>query len=111
MTGFAMSIAKVSPIAASTAPMRRAGDVLAAKAPNTALVPLTPAAQAEPTSRSLNRPDPSFVTHLIAMAEQCPQTRILRRAATADVQTAYRSVANQNRMAGGRTGARTRLTA
>ena len=38
-----MSIAKVSPIAASTAPMRRAGDVLAAKVPNTALVPLTPA--------------------------------------------------------------------
>jgi hypothetical protein len=36
------------------------------------------------------------VTHLIATAEQSPQTRILRRAATADVEAAYRSVANQN---------------
>jgi hypothetical protein len=106
-----MSIAKVSSTAASTAPMRRAGDVAAGKAPSMALVPLAGAAQAGPTSQRLNRPDPSFVTHLIAMAEQSPQTRILRRAATADVQAAYRSVANQNEKAGWRTGARTRLTA
>jgi hypothetical protein len=45
---------------------------------------------------ALTRPDPSFVAHLIAMAEMSPQTRSLRRAAPEDVQAAYRSVANQN---------------
>jgi hypothetical protein len=111
-----MSTAKVSSIAATTAPMmRRAGDITAAKAPSTALVPLTPAEQAGPASLRLNRPDPSFVTHLIAMAEQSPQTRILRRAATSDVQAAYRSadrsLADQNEMAGRSAGVRMRLTA
>jgi hypothetical protein len=97
MTGRAMSITRVSRIAANTAPMmRRAGDIAVTPTPGTALVPLTPAAKAEPASLHLNRPDPSFVTHLIATAEQSPQTRILRRAATADVEAAYRSVANQN---------------
>jgi hypothetical protein len=106
-----MSLAKVSTIAASTTPMRRAGDVPAAKAPSVALVPLAPAEQAGPTSQRLNRPDPSFVTHLIATAEHSPQTRVLRRAATADVQAAYRSVANQDGTAGWCAGVRMRLTA
>jgi hypothetical protein len=111
-----MSMAKVSSIAASTGPMmRRAGDVAAVKAPSMALVRLTPAEQAGPASLHLNRPDPSFVTHLIAMAEQSPQTRILRRAATADVQAAYqsarRSLADQNEIAARSAGVRMRLTA
>jgi hypothetical protein len=37
----------------------------------------------------LTRPDPSFVTQLIATAEQAPQTRNLRRASCADAQAAY----------------------
>ena len=37
----------------------------------------------------LTRPDPSFVTQLIATAEQAPQTRLLRRATPADAQVAY----------------------
>ena len=37
----------------------------------------------------LSRPDAPFVTHLIATAEQAPQTRRLRRASLADAQTAY----------------------
>jgi hypothetical protein len=105
-----MSIANASRITAPPAPMtRRAGD-LAAKAPSMALVALAPAVQTMPASRHLNRPDPSFVTHLIAMAQQSPQTRVLRRAATADVEAAYRAVANQNRM-GALSGIRMRLTA
>jgi hypothetical protein len=32
-----------------------------------------------------------FVTHLIATAEQLPQTRNLRRATPADAQSAYRA--------------------
>ena len=37
----------------------------------------------------LNRPDASFVTHLIATAEQVPQTRTLRRASVADAMSYY----------------------
>ena len=37
----------------------------------------------------LPRPDPSFVTQLIATAEQVPQTRTLRRASSADALSAY----------------------
>ena len=35
-------------------------------------------------------PDPIFVTHLIAEAEQVPQARHARRASMADAQAAYR---------------------
>ena len=38
---------------------------------------------------ALPRPDPSFVTQLIATAEQEPLTRGLRQATLADAQTAY----------------------
>ncbi len=53
-----------------------------------ALVPL--AAPAEHASMApLPRPDPSFVTQLIATAEHAPQTRPLRRGSHADAQAAY----------------------
>lgn len=52
-----------------------------------ALVPLEPPART-PALR-LARPDASFVTHLIAMAEQTPQTRTLRRATPADARAVY----------------------
>jgi len=69
-----------------------------AKPACTALVPVvTASCRLEPVTYGRMRPDPSFVTHLIAMAEHSPQTRLLRRAAPDDVQAAYRSVANQNR--------------
>jgi hypothetical protein len=51
----------------------------------------------QPSSRPLSRPSSIFVTHLIATAEQAPQTRSLRRATPADAQTAYR--ANQRPVA------------
>jgi len=35
-------------------------------------------------------PDPIFVTHLIAEAQQVPQSRRMRRASIADAQAAYR---------------------
>jgi hypothetical protein len=59
-----------------------------------ACVALVPTA--EPLQRSdkpvkLSRPDPGFLTHLIATAEQVPQTRNHRRAAQADALTAYRA--------------------
>jgi hypothetical protein len=65
--------------------------------PSVALVPVVATPRRLTVAQSLTRPDPSFVAHLIAMAEMSPQTRSLRRAAPEDVQAAYRSVANQNR--------------
>jgi hypothetical protein len=69
-----------------------------ARAASVALVPvITGPQRLAPVAPGLTRPDPFFVTQLIAMAELSPQMRLLRRAAPEDVQAAYRSVANQNR--------------
>ena len=54
-----------------------------------ALVPSAPELRWISASPLLPRPDPCFVTQLIATAEQAPQTRTLRRATSADAQTAY----------------------
>ena len=80
------------------------GKVLDADAP--ACVELVPVIQTVHWSPKpvLARPDPVFVTHLIAMADQAPQTRSLRRGSLEDAQTAYgahpqerRSVARRTR--------------
>ena len=56
--------------------------------PCVALVPMTQ--ELHWTAKlPLPRPDPSFVTQLIATAEQVPQTRGLRRATSADALSAY----------------------
>ena len=52
------------------------------------LVPVTQQVDWSP-KRPMARPDPTFVTHLIATADQAPQTRSLRRGSLADAQTAY----------------------
>ena len=52
------------------------------------LVPVTQSVHWSPRP-AMPRPDPTFVTHLIATADQAPQTRNLRRASLADAQTAY----------------------
>jgi len=65
------------------------GEILDAGAP--ACVELVPVSQSVHWSPkpSIARPDPSFVTHLMATADRAPQTRSLRRASLADAQTAY----------------------
>jgi hypothetical protein len=73
-----------------------------AKPAGTALVPI-----AQTERRSRRRwyrwaPDPIFVTHLIAAAQQVPQTRRLRRATLADAQAAYQTRPSPTRDAGGR---------
>lgn len=70
------------------------------------LVPVTRTVSWSAT-KSMARPDPSFLTHLIATADHVPQTRSLRRASPADAQTAYG--ASQTRRYG--IGFRTRHTA
>jgi len=56
----------------------------------TALVPQLPTLQWIHKA-PLPRPDPSFVTQLIANAEHLPQTSRLRRASSEDAQMAYGS--------------------
>ena len=66
------------------------GDFEEVAPPSVALVPVEPSLyRARKFSRP--RPDPSFLTQLIATAEQLPQTRNLRRAAPADASSAYRA--------------------
>jgi len=65
------------------------GEILDADAPACVeLVPVTQSVRWTPKP-AMARPDPSFLTHLIATADQAPQTRSLRRASLADAQTAY----------------------
>jgi phospholipase C len=68
-----------------------------------ALVPVVPSVQWSHPAH-LQRADSTFVTQLIATAEQAPQTRALRRATLADAQSAYS--ANRPRTVGA--GIRTR---
>jgi hypothetical protein len=56
-----------------------------------ALVSTTEPAPRIVTLTRLSRPDPSFLTHLLATAEQVPQTRNHRRAEQADALSAYRA--------------------
>ncbi|MGY4628208.1 hypothetical protein [Bradyrhizobium sp. USDA 4486] len=56
----------------------------------TALVPVMPTL-AWVLKAPLPRPDPSFVTQLIANAEHLPQTTRLRRASSEDARMAYGS--------------------
>jgi hypothetical protein len=52
------------------------------------LVPVTQSVHWSPRA-AMPRPDPSFVAHLIAAADQAPQTRNQRRASLADARSAY----------------------
>jgi hypothetical protein len=56
--------------------------------PSVELVPLSARPDVHPTAAP-NRPDASFLTQLIATAEQAPQTCKLRRGSPADAQAAY----------------------
>lgn len=68
--------------------MPEAGVVTEVTPASTALVPVTTDVHWQPKI-SLPRPDPSFVTQLIATADLAPQTRVLRRGSSADAQAAY----------------------
>ena len=71
----------------SGAPPEAAG----AQMPSTgnALVAIEPPVRLLPPRLSLARPEASFVAHLIATAAQTPQTRVLRRATSADALATY----------------------
>lgn len=93
-----MSITATSRVSPTTShPMRRAGDIViereTAPGDTRAITPTQPVVRAIPASLRSVRPDPSFITHLIATAEQVPQTRTLRRAEIVDVEAAYRKAA------------------
>ncbi len=61
------------------------------KPPCRALVPVVEPTEYAPTLGRLPRPDPSFMTQLIATAEHVPQTCPFRRATPADAVSAYRT--------------------
>jgi len=68
---------------------------------STALVPLTPRIERRSRRRWYRfTPDPVFVAHLLAGADQVPQARALRRASPADAQSAYRTGHTQAPSAG-----------
>jgi len=68
----------------------RPNEVLAATPASTALVPLAPRIERRARRRWYRwAPDPIFVAHLIAQAQQVPQARKLQRASPADAQSAY----------------------
>ena len=83
-------------------PTESAAEAADAEPACVALVPVTPLQWTSATP-CLSRPDPCFVTQLIATAEQAPQTRTLRRATSADAQTAYTASRHPTQGAGGRT--------
>jgi len=68
-----------------------------------AMVPLAPAPPYWARKFLNPRPDPTFVAHLIATAEQLPQTRSLRRATPADALSAYHARARIAQGAGPQT--------
>ena len=70
--------------------------------PCAALVPVAPSVQWL-AKLPLPRPDPTFVTHLIASAEQVPQARSFRRATSEDAQLAYAPGRRQRPSVGFRT--------
>lgn len=57
---------------------------------DTAVAPIVAPSPSRIVHRS-GRPDAAFVTHLIATANNAPQTRMLRRATSADAMTRYRA--------------------
>jgi hypothetical protein len=89
----------VSGITSKTGPLLLTGPSAARAASQTelvadhALVPVERPLRASPVRTA--RPDASFVAHLIAMAEQAPQTRILRRETPTVARSAYTRPAMQ----------------
>ena len=80
----------------------RPNEVPTARPASTALVPLTPRLERRSRRRWYRwAPDPVFVAHLIAAAQQVPQARTLRRASPADAQSAYRTREKPPHNAGG----------
>jgi hypothetical protein len=62
----------------------------------TALTVLRPTTEPIRSIRLLPRPNASFVTQLIATAQNSPQTRTLRRASSADALAAYHSTVHRS---------------
>ena len=73
------------------------GEILDANEP--ACVELVPVTQSVHWSskQAMARPDPIFIAHLIATADQAPQTCRLRRGSLADAQSAYGAIVQERR--------------
>lgn len=89
-----MRIVGTSRTSQTSRPLRRDGAAMSG--PSDELVEVAPLRRTAPPAYSLSRPDPFFITQLLATADQIPQTRSLRRAEVSDVQAAYRAAADRN---------------
>lgn len=93
MIGRAASLGPTASLAQDRTPLtprlEHAGDLPSAPAANAALVPQTPRQRGVLTRGPHN--DAAFITHLLATAEQVPQTRNLRRASPQDALAGYRA--------------------
>jgi hypothetical protein len=89
-----MRIVGTSRTTQTSPPLRRDGRAMPAG--SDAVVEVEPLRRTAPPAYSLSRPDPFFITQLLATAEQSPQTRALRRADVSDVEAAYRAAADRN---------------
>jgi hypothetical protein len=91
-----MSIAELNRVVASAPYRTRETNAAAANAlSENALVPVAAVRrQSSLPSESHLPSEAPFLAHLIATAEQIPQTRTLRRATPAEAQAAYRSAAH-----------------
>ncbi len=86
-----MNISKIQP-ANSNRDFSTANEARSATNPvpaTTALIPVAGPTAAARTATSHYRPDPAFVAHLIAIAQQSPQTRNLRRASLGEAHGRY----------------------
>lgn len=80
-----------APAASRPAPQAAHNDQrVTAERAETAVAPIVAPSPPRTIQRSA-RPDAAFVTHLIATANDAPQTRLLRRATPADAMTRYRA--------------------
>lgn len=87
-----MTIFKISHATRSNPPKaapQPRGDDAEVAAASRALVPVERISRTPPPRLHTTRPSTSFVAHLIATAEQLPQTRTLRRATSSDALTVY----------------------
>lgn len=93
MIGRTAALGPAAALAQDRTPLARrpeeVGTLHTAPAASTALVAQTPSQRASLTRGPRN--DAAFITHLIATAEQAPQTRSLRRASPQDAMKGYRT--------------------
>lgn len=97
-----MNVSRIQPTGRNRSPQIEIAHEATEPGPaSTALIPVAAATAARHTASRYYRPDPAFVAHLIAIAQQAPQTRNLRRASSHDAHGHYKAARLANAAASG----------